>query len=202
MTGGFNSLIQTSRRTRLISEGTIESYVRLRELGYTEYYKKHVFKGSSKRPAISEQVAELRGSVRFLFLLLLRDNDLKLTEKTFSSLKKQLYPDWSVCVIHGLAEQSGSHQTLMKMIRDDARIREVRAKPGDEADVMNSAIREYPMEFVGGVNPGDQLSEDALFRVVKLIRQNGTSFLIYTDEDRIDENDHHTKPFFKPEFDP
>jgi GT2 family glycosyltransferase len=57
-------------------------------------------------------------------------------------------------------------------------------------------------DLVTFLNPGDTLSEHALFQVARAIVAEPDLDMLYSDEDRIDEDGRHVEPFFKPDWSP
>ncbi|MGI0010511.1 MAG: glycosyltransferase family 2 protein, partial [Nitrosopumilaceae archaeon] len=58
------------------------------------------------------------------------------------------------------------------------------------------------MDFVAFVDSGNVVTEDALFSIVKFLNENPDADIIYSDEDRVDQLNNRTDPFFKPDWSP
>ena len=56
-------------------------------------------------------------------------------------------------------------------------------------------------EYIAFLDHDDLLSKDCLFEVVKRINDTRAE-VIYTDEDKIDENHERFEPYFKPDYSP
>jgi O-antigen biosynthesis protein len=66
----------------------------------------------------------------------------------------------------------------------------------------NEALATATVEYVALLDPGDMLSQDALFHMVAQLQSEPRADLMYSDEDHIDEADRRFSPFFKPDWSP
>lgn len=126
------------------------------------------------------------------------------TEKLFfkeliDSLKNQTYKDWELC----LADGSEVPNELLKDYMDDGRIKYsfLNSNLGISENT-NAAIKMATGDYIGFLDHDDILSQDALFEVVRAINENKNADFIYSDEDKIDENNERFEPYFKPDFSP
>ena len=126
------------------------------------------------------------------------------TEKLFfkeliDSLKNQTYKNWELC----LADGSEVSNELLKDYMDDGRIKYsfLNSNLGISENT-NAAIKMATGDYIGFLDHDDILSQDALFEVVRAINENKNADFIYSDEDKIDENNERFEPYFKPDFSP
>ena len=126
------------------------------------------------------------------------------TEKLFfkeliDSLKNQTYKNWELC----LADGSEVPNELLKDYMDDGRIKYsfLNSNLGISENT-NAAIKMATGDYIGFLDHDDILSQDALFEVVRAINENKNADFIYSDEDKIDENNERFEPYFKPDFSP
>ena len=126
------------------------------------------------------------------------------TEKLFfkeliDSLKNQTYKNWELC----LADGSEVPNELLKDYMDDERIKYsfLNSNLGISENT-NAAIKMATGDYIGFLDHDDILSQDALFEVVRAINENKNADFIYSDEDKIDENNERFEPYFKPDFSP
>lgn len=124
------------------------------------------------------------------------------TEKLFfkeliDSLKNQTYKNWELC----LADGSEVPNELLKDYMDDGRIKYsfLNSNLGISENT-NAAIKMATGDYIGFLDHDDILSQDALFEVVRAINENKNADFIYSDEDKIDENNERFEPYFKPDF--
>jgi O-antigen biosynthesis protein len=71
-----------------------------------------------------------------------------------------------------------------------------------DEDGSNRAIDRAQGEFVVFLHPGDELAEQALFRLARAVVNDPNTDLVIADEDEIDPSGRHRNPFFKPTWSP
>ncbi len=76
--------------------------------------------------------------------------------------------------------------------------------PGDRAEQIlrdsNHALLGSDAQWVGLLEAGDRLADDAAFRLAVAIRRNPHWQLLYCDEDAVNEGGQHLNPHCKPDF--
>lgn len=129
----------------------------------------------------------------------------KYLRKCILSVKKQLYPNWELCIYD---DASQNQSTIREIKYWESRDPRIKIKFGDEnqhiSGASNEAIKMTSGDFVGLLDHDDELSPDALFEVVKRLNEQPDLDLIYSDEDKLEENgkrsDHHFKPDFNLDY--
>jgi GT2 family glycosyltransferase len=87
------------------------------------------------------------------------------------------------------------------MAQQDGRIQTVDVKDlSTWADRANAALKLASGDFVALVDPGDALSEHALYWVAKELAAYPDADLIFSDEDKVDRLANHSDPWFKPDW--
>jgi Predicted glycosyltransferases len=85
----------------------------------------------------------------------------------------------------------------------DSRIKVIyREENGHISEASNSALAIATGEFVGLLDNDDTLAEFALYEVVKLLNDHPEADLIYSDEDKLSEDNKRSQPFFKTDWAP
>lgn len=119
---------------------------------------------------------------------------------TIASIVQQLYPNWELCLASG-AEAPDLGRLLDDFAGGDPRVRVRRLDTEDLATAWNAAIDSATGEFVTFVQPGDLLSEHALYEVTVRLGEIPLD-VVYTDEDSIDASGQRCEARFKPGWDP
>ena len=89
------------------------------------------------------------------------------------------------------------------MARSDPRIKLIfREKNGHISACSNSALELATGEWCALLDQDDTFAENALALVALEIERHPETGLIYSDEDKIDENGVRSNPFFKPDWNP
>lgn len=119
------------------------------------------------------------------------------------SIQQQVYENWEIC----LADDCSTNPEIKKLITNycstDSRIKAVfREKNGHISAASNSALEIATGDYIVLMDQDDLITSDALFQNAKVINAHQTVDLIYSDEDKIDDNNVHTYPHFKPDWSP
>lgn len=114
------------------------------------------------------------------------------------SVRRQIYPHWELCIADDASPSAESRAMLAELAATDARIKVVfRPENGHISAASNSALELATGEWVALMDHDDLLSEHALFWVADCIDRNPDARLIYSDEDKIDEEGVRSSPYFK-----
>ena len=128
----------------------------------------------------------------------------KTKEKFFKDLVKcminQTYSNWELCLADGSPEPN---ENLKKYYEQDERIKyKFLGENKGIAGNTNSAIEMTTGEYIALLDHDDILADYALFEVINCINKYPNAEFIYSDEDKIDENDNRYDAYFKPDFAP
>ncbi|WP_307636192.1 glycosyltransferase family 2 protein [Variovorax boronicumulans] len=114
------------------------------------------------------------------------------------SVRRQIYPHWELCIADDASPSAESRALLAELAAGDARIKVVfRPENGHICAASNSALELATGEWVALMDHDDLLSEHALFWVADCIDRHPEARLIYSDEDKIDEEGVRSSPYFK-----
>jgi len=117
------------------------------------------------------------------------------------SVLAQDYPKWELCIADDASTQSQTRDVLSAFAAKDHRIKIVfRDTNGHISAASNSALNLTSGQFVGFLDHDDLLTPDALSAVVSALRDHADANLVYSDEDKIDEDGRRFDPYFKPDF--
>jgi len=134
------------------------------------------------------------------------NSDARLLGKAIDSVLAQTYGHWELIVTDDASLLSEGFRRWRQVHAAEPRIRWLDAADrGGIAANTNRGIAAATGDYVAFLDHDDELTADALFRVA-LSLQHARHGLVYSDEDRIEEDPlgrtlHHT-PFFKPALDP
>lgn len=119
------------------------------------------------------------------------------------SVRGQNFGDWELCLVDDASDSSELLRTLEVAAREEPRIRlGFRAENGGIVAASNDALEMARGQFVALLDHDDKLHPDALRLIDEAIRRNPEVDYLYTDEDKIDEQGHHSAPFLKPDWSP
>lgn len=185
--------------------GPREFFVRLsermepEEVPYSPWYESHKVKSEDLKlqskhrfpyaPLISVVVPAYRTPEVFL-------------REMIDSLKNQSYSNWELCIANASPEDEVLARVLREYTDQDSRIRVKQLKDNlGIAENTNEAFALAAGEFIGLLDHDDLLAPDALYEIVKLMNEEESLDVIYTDEDKVTTDlSEHFQPHLKPDF--
>ncbi len=131
------------------------------------------------------------------------NTDEKWLRLAIDSVINQVYDNWELCIVDGGSTKKHVKQVLESYAKEDSRIKvEFLGENKGIAANSNAAIALATGEFIGFLDHDDELAPFALYEIVKTINSNSDVRYIYSDEDKIDEQNVRMSPFFKPDWCP
>ncbi|MGQ4649222.1 glycosyltransferase [Lyngbya aestuarii] len=123
--------------------------------------------------------------------------------EAIESVLNQVYPYWELCIADDASTKPYVRSVLEEYASRDARIKVVfRTENGHISLASNSAIEVATGEFIALLDHDDLLTPDALYEAALLLNRHSNADMIYSDEDKVDENNRLRDPFFKPDWCP
>ena len=119
------------------------------------------------------------------------------------SVTSQLYPHWELCIADDASADPAVCALLSGYASADSRIKVAfRETRGHISAASNTALQLASGSWVALLDHDDLLPEDALFHVAETIVTHPAVRLIYSDEDKInEEGTERSGPYFKPDWD-
>lgn len=127
----------------------------------------------------------------------------KWLERCIESIENQYYDNWELCMADDHSTEPHVRPLLEEYAKRDPRIKVTfREQNGHISRATNSALEIASGEFVALMDDDDELPAHALFEVVRELNDHPQTDLIYSDEDKIDEEGNRSDPHFKPDYAP
>ncbi len=124
-------------------------------------------------------------------------------KKAIDSVINQTYPYWELCIADDASHDKHTLHLLEKYESDNDAIHvEFRESNGNISVASNTALTLATGEYVAFMDHDDMLAPNALLEVAKAIGLNPNAKLIYSDEDKIDDEDRRYAPHFKSDWNP
>jgi glycosyltransferase involved in cell wall biosynthesis len=118
-----------------------------------------------------------------------------------NSVLNQSYENWELCIVDDCSTIAEVQKTLKYYSSLDKRIKFlVRQTNGHISEASNDAISIANGEYIVLLDHDDLLHPHALKYVAAEISKKPDAKIIYTDEDKINEQGERTSPYFKPDF--
>lgn len=150
--------------------------------GILRYQQKIVFE---QMPKISIVVPLYRTPVKYL-------------REMITSVRKQSYMNWELCLSDGSGENSPLTKILKAYEKKDERIRVIHNdKQLHISDNTNQALSICTGDYIAFMDHDDLLTPDALYECIRVINQDPETEFIYSDEDKVNEN---SSTYFQPHF--
>ncbi len=131
------------------------------------------------------------------------NTEINFLERAIESVIGQSYPHWELCIADDASTAPKVREILESYKKRDPRINVIfRRKNGHISEASNSALGLATGEFVALLDHDDELAEHALFFVALAINRRPSANIIYSDEDKIDEQGRRIDPHFKPDWSP
>lgn len=133
-----------------------------------------------------------------LSLIMILDGDSHLVglENTLASLKAQNYQSWELIIINRT-----SHE--IKASWDPSLTVQIHHQPDlNLTEAYNFGFSKVAGAYTGFIYCGDSLVNHALMTVVKYLNEHPTTQILYSDEDRVKQNNRRYDPDFKSDWNP
>lgn len=192
---GIKSLWQKVKKVRGVNNGNLID-------NYSLWIAKNTL-SDQDRSDILDQVMNFTYKPLISVILPVYNVDEKWLRKCIDSVRNQLYSNWELCISDDASTKEHISRVLNEYMNLDQRINVIfREKNGHISESSNSCLEIAKGEFIALLDHDDELTEDALFEVVKLLNNHPEADMIYSDEDKIGVDGVRHSPFFKPDWSP
>jgi glycosyltransferase involved in cell wall biosynthesis len=121
-----------------------------------------------------------------------------LLKKAFNSIKNQWYDNWEVCIADDASTNRETLEFLKNINNPKIKIKFL-SKNLNISGASNAAFKTVSGEYTALMDDDDELTNDALYQIVKVINETNAEF-IYSDEDKLEMNGTFVEPHFKADF--
>jgi glycosyltransferase involved in cell wall biosynthesis len=159
--------------------------------------------GSGERATIRRQLRALRQQPLISIVLPVFNPALKFLHAAVESVRQQLYQDWELCIADDASTDGRVRPFLEQMAAKESRIKlTFRERNGHIAACSNSALELAAGEWVALLDQDDVIAPHALALIAATVNKHPDAGLIYSDEDKLDDQELRCRPFFKPDWNP
>ena len=140
----------------------------------------------------------------FSILVPLYNTPKRFLKEMIDSVRAQTYGNWQLCLADGSdREYTIAEDYCRQVSEEDSRIAYRRLQEnGGISENTNECMKMASGDWVAFFDHDDLLAPNALYEAVKLLEGKPETELIYTDEDKVNEDgDIYSDPHFKPGFD-
>jgi len=124
-------------------------------------------------------------------------------KEAIDSILHQSYENWELILSDDCSSDPEVKKVIESYQKRDPRIKAVfRTENGHISKASNSGLEVAEGDFIVLMDQDDLITADALYKVASVIEEYPDTDMVYTDEDKIDEDGHHSYPHFKPDWSP
>ena len=128
---------------------------------------------------------------------------IKYLRKAIDSVIQQLYPHWELCITDDASTNPEVREVLEEYAKKNVKIKIIFNKKNCQiAEASNAALTLATGEFIALLDHDDVLAEHALYWIAKKLNDFPSADLLYSDEDKIDENEQRFNHTFKTDWNP
>lgn len=168
---------------------------------YEEWVNRYDTFGDSEKIEITRQIEKLKSRPLISIVMPVYDPPLDFLDQAIWSIRRQSYPNWELCIADDLSKNDAVRDLVQLHVREDLRIKLVlRQENGHISLASNSAIDLATGDFIALVDNDDLLTEHALYWIADAINMNPEAGIIYSDEDKLNEEGKRVEPYFKSEW--
>lgn len=174
-----------------------------RASGYQQWIYLYDVLTKEDRNAIHQRLIHLTYKPLISIVMPVYNPSEKWLRLAIDSVINQIYPHWELCIADDASPGAHVQELLQEYQKKDARIKVTfRDANGHISAASNSAIELVEGEFIALMDHDDELAEHALYMIAEELNNYPNTDLIYSDEDKIDEQGQRKDPYFKPNWDP
>jgi len=124
----------------------------------------------------------------------------RVKEWALSGLTSEVEGKLGVVLINLRSDSSEGEKTKTSLLRQWFSVDCLEIYGSNSTSTINEAMLSLASEWIAVVDAGDEVADDASFRILMAINRNPEWKIIYTDEDSLMDDGQHTNPHCKPDF--
>ena len=167
---------------------------------YKLYLRNHHL-GPKELADLKEKSKQFKLQPKISILTPVHNVDRRWLNACVNSVLNQVYSNWELCLYDDSSSNAETLESLKSWESSDPRIK---VRYGKEnlhiSGASNMCLEMATGEYVGLLDNDDELTQDALYEVVKAINANREVDFFFSDEDKLEMNGERTQPYFKPGF--
>lgn len=167
---------------------------------YRQWLENHKTLGPDK---VQRVIEKLPNKPLISILMPVYNPRVEWLRECLNSVVAQQYSHWQLCIADDASTDPRVHEVLSSFAESDSRIQVVyRPRNGHICAASNSALALAKGEYLALLDHDDCLSPRALFRVAEALHRHPEAVVLYSDEDKLNENGERYDPHFKAQWNP
>lgn len=176
---------------------------RQRDLGYANWVARFDTLSVEDLERLAAAVARMPRRPKISILVPVYNTPERWLRRCIESVLEQAYGEWQLCLADDASTQPHVRPILREYAARDARIRlALRETNGHISAASNSALEIADGDYVALLDHDDELRPHSLYLVAQRLVDDPELGLVYTDEDKLDEQGRRYDPYFKPDWNP
>jgi len=170
---------------------------------YADWVRQYDTISSEDRRAMSESLIGLTHKPLISIVMPVYSPEDEAFRQAIESVRDQTYSNWELCAADDASPNASTGAILAEYAALDQRIKWVRLSENSHISAAsNGGLGIASGEFIVLMDHDDLLAPHALYEIIKEINAHPYADIIYSDEDKIDENGTRTEPYFKTDWNP
>jgi O-antigen biosynthesis protein len=159
--------------------------------------------GDAELESMQLRAAQLTSGPRISLLVPVYETPERWLRGCLDSVLRQTYPNWELCICDDASPSDSVREVLTEYERYDSRIRVAYHKEnGHISRASNTALAMATGDYIALLDHDDELRPHALLEMAEAIVARPELQMLYSDEDKINENGERFHPYFKPDWNP
>jgi lipopolysaccharide biosynthesis protein/glycosyltransferase involved in cell wall biosynthesis len=193
-----HSIIEDTGQQVVLAENQFEG-----RRDYAEWVRLYDTIDDDDRRAITAAVGDMTNRPLISVVMPVYNTPEAYLRAAIDSVRQQLYPNWELCIADDASTAPHVRSVIEHYRASDPRIKVCyRSENGHISAASNSALALATGGFIALLDHDDALPEYALYMVAATLNSDPEVDLIYSDEDKIDENGQRFDPHFKSDWNP
>jgi glycosyltransferase involved in cell wall biosynthesis len=169
---------------------------------YEEWIQEHQLTPADIEKIVSD-ILDMTYKPVFSVIVPVYNTEERWLRRCLDSVLSQLYPHWELCIADDASTKPHIREILSEYMARDSRVHVVfRRENGHISASSNSALELARGDFIALLDHDDEITIDALYENAVLLNSHPDADMIYSDEDKITEENLRHMPFFKPDWSP
>ena len=170
---------------------------------YQHWIERHDYNPSKDDAAYREALRAVDARPKISIVMPVYKTPIKLLDEAIKSVREQIYADWELCIADDASGDAALEARLRYWAKSDPRIKVTfRETNGNISAASNDAFALASGEWVVLLDHDDLLRPFALAELVVTLNKRPDAQIVYSDEDKINEQGERYAPYFKPDFSP
>lgn len=123
-----------------------------------------------------------------------------LLRETLNCLSAQIYERWELCIGYTEASQVDIEKITQANLVKGATLKTALTTKKSASHICNTALGVATGNWIVVVDPMDLLNDHAFHELVSKLKKHPLAEIVYSDEDKVDENSNRYAPCFKGDF--